>query len=435
MDTEEEELLALLIVIISVYYIMRKRRSFRWINREYWVRPINMRRSNQGDFNHLFQEMKDDPHMFFRYTRMSVCVFNQLLKIMRPFLTKTNHRALIPEQRLAVTLRYLATGDQVLSIALAYRIGESTARNIIKETCDLLVKVLAPIYLQAPTTEKWLEICHGFWRDWNFPNCCGAVDGKHIQIQAPPNSGSLYYNYKKTFSVILLAACDHNYKFTIVDCGAYGSSNDSGIFERSEFGKAIQNHTLNLPKGKANLPESNIATPCYFVGDEAFQLSKHMMRPYSGRQLEIKKRIFNYRLSRARRIIENTFGILASRWRVFRKPILMHPKNVDKIVMATVCLHNYLKTINDLQQVENRRYCPPCFVDTEEADGNIIPGMWRNENSECLGQIRPSTAHRATNEAYKQRDAIAEYLMSPCGKVPWQIDYVCRGLNNCDNFD
>ncbi|XP_071641987.1 uncharacterized protein [Temnothorax longispinosus] len=405
---EEEELLALLILILGINYIIKKRRSFRWINRKYWVHTNNIRRPNQGDFDQLFQELKDDPQRFFRYTRMSLCVFNELLEMMKPFLTKTNHRALIPEQRLVITLRYLATGDQVLSIALAYRVGESTARNIIKETCYLLVKVLAPIYLQVPTTEKWLEICHGFWTDWNFPNCCGAVDGKHVQIQAPPNS---------------------------VDCGAYGNSSDSTIFEISEFGKAIQTDTLNLPKGKANLPESNIATPCYFVGDAAFQLSKNMMRPYPGRQLEIKKKIFNYRLSRARRIIENTFGIFASRWRVFRKPILMHPKNVDKIVMAAVCLHNYLKTKNDIQPIANRIYCPLNFVDTEETDGNIIPGMWRNENSECLEQIRPSTAHRATNEAYKQRDAIAEYLMTPAGEVSWQKEYVSRGLNNCDNFN
>ncbi|XP_036143379.1 protein ALP1-like, partial [Monomorium pharaonis] len=274
--------------------------------------------------------------------------------------------------------------------------------------------------------------CQGFWTDWNFPNCCGAVDGKHVQIQAPPNSGSLYYNYKKTYSIVLLAACDHNYKFTLVDCGAYGSNNDAGIFARSEFGNAVQNSILNLPRGEANLPASNIATPCFFIGDEAFPLSKHMMRPYSGRQLEKKKAIFNYRLSRARRLIENTFGILASRWRVFRKPILMHPKSVDKIIMATICLHNYLKTKNDLRPIENRMYCPPNFIDIEQADGNIIPGMWRNERSNCLEHIRQTTAHRAMNDAYKQRNAIAEYLLTPAGSVPWQDDYIRRGFNNTD---
>jgi len=270
---------------------------------------------------------------------------------------------------LILIVRYLATGDQILSIALAYRIGESTARKVIKETCTVIVKVLAPIYLQAPTEKDWIRICEGFWSVWNLPNCCGAVDGKHIQIQAP-NSGSIYLNYKKTFSLILLAACDHNYKFTLIDVGAYGSNSDGGVLLRLEFGKALYNGNLNLPRGKANLPGSNVKTPCFFVGDEAFHLTENMMRPYSGRNLNVKKRIFNYRLSRARRVIENLFGILVSRWRVLRKPIALNPKSVDKIVLTTICLHNFLKTVNDLNPTNERSYCPPNFIDTEQEDGD-----------------------------------------------------------------
>lgn len=161
---------------------------------------------------------------------------------------------------------------------MAYHIGESTAYNVIKETCAVLIEVLAPIYLQPPTQEEWIDICNGYLKDWNFPNCVGAVDGKHFWIQAPPNSGSLYYNYKKTFSIVLMAACDHNYKFILVDVGSYGSNNDAGIFSRSEFGKALLNETLNLPRGVAKLPESEIEAPCFFVEDEAFQLTKNMMR-------------------------------------------------------------------------------------------------------------------------------------------------------------
>lgn len=70
-----------------------------------------------------------------------------------------------------------------------------------------------------------------------------------------------------------MAACDHNYKFTLVDVGFYGD-NDAGIFSRSEFGKALLNETLNLPRGVARLPESEIETPCFFIGDEAFKLTK-----------------------------------------------------------------------------------------------------------------------------------------------------------------
>lgn len=85
--------------------LLRRRRDKRWINRKWWVRPINENRNNQGDFMFLFHELKDDTEMFFQYTRMSVDVFYSLLELVSPSLQKQNWRALCPEQRLAVTLR------------------------------------------------------------------------------------------------------------------------------------------------------------------------------------------------------------------------------------------------------------------------------------------------------------------------------------------
>ncbi|XP_018397714.1 PREDICTED: uncharacterized protein LOC108775757 [Cyphomyrmex costatus] len=152
-----------------------------------------------------------------------------------PKLEKHNWRALPPELRLSLTLRYLATGDQILSIALAYRIGESTARAIIKETTKVISSVLLPKVLQPPSEADYMRISAGFLEKWNFPNCLGSFDGKHCVIQAPSLSGSLYHNYKKTFSIVLMAACDSNYKFTLVDIGSYGSQNDAGILKEQYY--------------------------------------------------------------------------------------------------------------------------------------------------------------------------------------------------------
>lgn len=192
--------------------------------------------------------------------------------------------------------RYLVTGDQILSIALAFRCGESTVRKIIHETCSAIIKVLQPIYLRLPTKEEWTDICAGYLENWNFPHCIGSFDGKHVEIQAPPNSGSLFFNYKKTYSIVLLAACNHKYMFTLVDVGSYGGNSDGGIFTSSEIYTALQEGTLNIPKGTANLSGSNIKLPCFFLGDSGFPISNNMMRPYSGKILDEKKKIFNYRL-------------------------------------------------------------------------------------------------------------------------------------------
>lgn len=78
-----------------------------------------------------------------------------------------------------IFFRYLVTGDLPLSIALAFRVGESTVRLLIKEVCQVLIKVLQPIYMSQPSEEKWKSCAEGFWKRWNVPNCIGAVDGKH----------------------------------------------------------------------------------------------------------------------------------------------------------------------------------------------------------------------------------------------------------------
>lgn len=88
MDNEEELLIHALFILIIGIYVLKIRISRYWTNREYWVRPINMNCFHQGDFNYLFQEIKKDPCMFFCYTRMSVPIFNQLLEMMKPVLTK-----------------------------------------------------------------------------------------------------------------------------------------------------------------------------------------------------------------------------------------------------------------------------------------------------------------------------------------------------------
>jgi len=91
-----------------------------------------------------------------------------------------------------------------------------------------------------------------------------------------------------------MAVCDQNYKFILVDIGAYGSDNDAGVFLRSEFGQALQNQKFDLPQGTAKLPGSEIETPCFFIGDDAFQLTKKIMKPYVGRNLNQSQKIIYF---------------------------------------------------------------------------------------------------------------------------------------------
>ena len=182
--------------------------------------------------------------------------------------------------------------------------------------------------------EDWKVIEQKFSTKWNFPNCVGALDGKHIVITASWNSGSLYFNYKGTFSLVLMALVDADYRFIFVDIGDYGSNADGSVFKNCLFGQALINGQLNIPPPKPlpHFPEGG-PLPLVIVADEAFPLRVDLMRPYprgrTANTLPKDQQVFNYRLSHARRIVENAFGILAQRWRVYNRRIHLKPENAD----------------------------------------------------------------------------------------------------------
>lgn len=158
--------------------------------------------------------------------RMRLDVYAKLLIIMKPHLRKqyTNWRKPISaEVRLAVTLRFLAMGDGFRSLSQQFRIGLSTTREIVLETCQKIYNVLQEEYLSTPTNvQEWLAISQKFNTRWHMPHVLGCLDGKHVRIARPRRSGSQYYNYKGYFSIVLMAICNAEYEYLYVDVGAGG---------------------------------------------------------------------------------------------------------------------------------------------------------------------------------------------------------------------
>ena len=120
--------------------------------------------------------------------------------------------------------RCLSEGLSPKALGVSWRIGRSTAQAVFNETCDVLWRVVGPECVPTPSGSDWETVAEYFWDKWQFPNCVGALDGKHVSIKAPPRSGSAFFNYKHFHSLVLIAACDAQYRFTWVDFGGYGTS-------------------------------------------------------------------------------------------------------------------------------------------------------------------------------------------------------------------
>lgn len=144
---------------------------------------------------------------------------------------------------------------------------------------------------------------------------------------------------KKTHSIVLLTVCNARYEFTLVDIGDSGRQSDGSVYNNSHLGHAIEQNLLNIRKPEKINPDSSVLYPFVFVADDAFGLKPHMMKPDPNQNLPIDQRIFNCRLPRAMRVIENIFGISTSRFRIFRRPIIAKTEKVKLITKAVVALH------------------------------------------------------------------------------------------------
>ena len=357
---------------------------------------------------------REDREAYKNFMRMEPQMFQEILDRVGPRIQRQNtfwRRPLPAGLKLAITLRHLASGDKYPSLQYLFRTPISSISKMVPEVCQAIIDEYAAEVMPVPQTkEDWKVISDQFAQRWNFQHALGALDGKHVRIRKPPRSGSVYFNYKKYFSIILFALVDADYKFVWVDCGANGASSDASIFLDCELRSGLEDSSLNLPDPEP-LPGDDEPMPFFLIGDDAFPLKQWMMKPYGRRNLTKKQLIFNYRLSRARRLVENGFGILSNRFQFLLSTCTQPPVRVRTMVMAACCLHNLMRYRYPVLQNQ--------LVDREDALHNVIPGAWRQEG-EMDDAVGFGRAGRELEMAKKQRNYLKEYYNSSVGRVEWQ---------------
>ena len=212
-----------------------------------WVK----RRGGKGYFSNIVKELRiEDRQGFKNMFRMDATDFEFVLNSIFPLISPKpvrpgGHDPILAEERLALTLRYLATGESFQSLSFQFRISLNAVSYIVKGCCKAMVEILVPLFVSTPKTkEEWFEISRLFETRWNYPHALGAIDGKHITIRKPDNGGSFYYNYKHRHSVILMAIAGPSYECLYADVGSNGRVNDSGVWNKSSLLEAINNQSI-----------------------------------------------------------------------------------------------------------------------------------------------------------------------------------------------
>ncbi|KAL1485605.1 hypothetical protein MTO96_031822 [Rhipicephalus appendiculatus] len=258
-------------------------------------------------------------------------------------------------------------------------------------------------YRMSPDT---FDVLHSFVREELTKDQCPSR-GAHFFWRAPRA------DFAGTHSIVLMAVADSQYLFRLVNVGAPGRFSDGEILQDSPIGERLHEGKLSLPRA-ATLPRSGRVCLHVFVGDEAFQLRPHFMRPLPGSRTAPEEVIYNYRLSRARRCVKNAFSILVSRWQIYERQINMEPERVEVIVKATCVLQNFLSSN------AASTYCPSGYADFQDTFGTVSGGAWRQgpENATMFGLEKPK-ARNCAKVANAVRQQFIKYF-SDEGQVPWQ---------------
>ncbi|XP_075147271.1 uncharacterized protein LOC142221434 [Haematobia irritans] len=405
-------------VAVGVYQFIKLHRQQEKISRS----PKNTyiaERNHKGRFTTSFEDLLKSECKFKENFHMDsetfFCLFDLVEERLRPKRNTHPKDGISAKEKLAVVLEYFACGSLQRHIASVYRISKQHFGKILDDVCNAICTALKS-EIPAISSGNLKANAETFLK-WDFPNCLGALDGKHVSIKCPPKSGSLFYNYKGYFSIVLMAVANGDYSFAYFDIGAYGSEGDAGIFRNCSLGKAIKQNILPFPSSNA------MGYPYVFVADDAFPLHHRIMKPYKPTRnavLDEEKQIFNYRLSRARRCVENAFGIMCSKNVCLSKTMFCAPDRAKKIIKTCVYLHNFMI------RTRKRKYCHPLLPDTETKNGEVVRGRFRHAlkpDSLFFSDINYGSQGRSHESGIIVRDTIKDYFNSEEGSLPWQRKY------------
>ena len=200
-------------------------------------------------------------------------LLSQISDLISPNERISGNRSILVDERLVLTLRYLAIRESFQFLSYKFRISLVAVSFILKECCSAISDGLQNIFIELPNSrEKWLEIYRKFEQRWNYPHALRAIYGKYVRVVKPNNGSSYFYNYKHTDSIIPLVIAGPQYECLCADVGSNGRVNDSEIWNKRSLLQAIDDGSVKLPED--DYLTNDCKLPHIFLGDDASALKQ-----------------------------------------------------------------------------------------------------------------------------------------------------------------
>lgn len=301
-----------------------------------------------------------DDGMWMQHFRMSRNTFEFVLQLLSPSLKRKTtgwRKPLEPRLRLAVVLWWYATPSEYRTISCLFGLGISTVCMLVRQVTNAL-KTLCERFICLPKGERLQKTIDGFFAR-GYKMCAGAIDGCHIPILKPHVDQAAYCNRKGWHSIVLQAVVDHNFCFTDVYVGWPGRTHDARVLANSPIYQMAEAHDGYLfPREKSTVVDG-VEVPIHLIGDAAYPLKKWLMKGFLNHQiLTPDQSHFNFCLSSARMVVENSFGRLKGRWRCLLKRNDVDINIMSDIVVACCILHN-------ICELRKERYLPEWNTDLQ----------------------------------------------------------------------
>jgi hypothetical protein len=284
---------------------------------------------------------------FQRVYRMTHKSFQHLVDMVHSDLTvnhdmsyrRTGTMPIIPEIIMHCLIRYMSGGSYI-DICLLVDVSITAFYNCVRTAMKAIINCKELKIKFPKTTMQIIKQGKQFKKlstNGIIDKCVGCIDGVLIRIKTPSvkecgSVKSFYSGHYAAMGLNVQASCDHLCRFNYISVAAPGGSHDLGAYSRIRLSQIVE----NLPTGY------------YVIGDNAYMATEHLITPFSGCQKnEPLNPVYNFYCAQVRIRIEMAFGLLTTKWRIFRSPLQMQLKNASKVVLTGAILHNYVINENN----------------------------------------------------------------------------------------